>query len=49
MFNTLGIGCVSYKNGKPWLVVTKDGWTLSGPKGDVIERGTFPRTGSEIR
>lgn len=42
-FETNGVGSVSYKNGKPWLVVTREGWTVSDPAGNIMERGKFPR------
>ena len=44
MFNHLGVGSVQYPNGRPWLVVNVDGWTVSDTKGYITERGKFPRT-----
>ena len=44
MFNHLGVGSVQYSNGRPWLVVREDGWSVSDKAGLITERGKFPRT-----
>lgn len=43
-FDYRGVGSCNYPNGKPWLVVSVDGYTLSDRKGFIVERGSFPRT-----
>ncbi|GIM00672.1 hypothetical protein Vretimale_5616, partial [Volvox reticuliferus] len=47
-FNAQGVGFVYYPTGKPWLVVTEAGYTLSDKKGNVVDRGKFPRVSSEV-
>lgn len=42
-FDYQGVGGVSYANGKPWLVVSLEGWSVSDKMGNIIERGAFPR------
>eukprot|EP00201_Polytomella_parva_P008907 CAMPEP_0175057990 /NCGR_PEP_ID=MMETSP0052_2-20121109/11584_1 /TAXON_ID=51329 ORGANISM="Polytomella parva, Strain SAG 63-3" /NCGR_SAMPLE_ID=MMETSP0052_2 /ASSEMBLY_ACC=CAM_ASM_000194 /LENGTH=195 /DNA_ID=CAMNT_0016323291 /DNA_START=207 /DNA_END=790 /DNA_ORIENTATION=- len=43
-FNHLGEGAINFASGKPWIVVTNDGYIVSDRKGDVVERGKWPRT-----
>ncbi|PNW80556.1 hypothetical protein CHLRE_07g322550v5 [Chlamydomonas reinhardtii] len=47
-FDSKGVGGVNYLNGRPWLVVTESGYTLSDKKGNVVERIKFPRTSQEV-
>ncbi|KAG2450484.1 hypothetical protein HYH02_004985 [Chlamydomonas schloesseri] len=47
-FDSKGVGGVNYPNGRPWLVVTESGYTLSDKKGNVVERIKFPRTSQEV-
>eukprot|EP00798_Chlamydomonas_sp_ICE-L_P025035 gene25035-10682_t len=42
-FDHKGVGGVQYENGKPWLVSTLEGWTVSDKLGNIIERGIYPR------
>ncbi|GAX78331.1 hypothetical protein CEUSTIGMA_g5773.t1 [Chlamydomonas eustigma] len=46
-FNHLGVGTVQYSNGKPWLVVSEEGWSVSDTSGKISERGRFPRRKAE--
>ncbi|GLC33165.1 hypothetical protein PLESTB_000363600 [Pleodorina starrii] len=47
-FNAQGIGFVYFPTGKPWLVVTESGYTVSDKKGNVVQRGKFPRVSNEV-
>lgn len=47
MFNHLGVGSVSYSNGKPWVVTTSSGWKVCDRSGCVTKRGNWPRTQPE--
>jgi hypothetical protein len=38
-FDVRGIGGVSFRNGKPWLVVGEKSYTISSPAGNIVERG----------
>mmetsp|Transcript_570 Transcript_570/g.1544 ORF Transcript_570/g.1544 Transcript_570/m.1544 type:complete len:486 (-) Transcript_570:164-1621(-) len=42
-FDNHGVGGMSYPNGKPWLVVTMDGYKVSDKSGSITDRGRFPR------
>ncbi|KAG2493253.1 hypothetical protein HYH03_008391 [Edaphochlamys debaryana] len=46
-FDVDGVGGANYPNGKPWLVVTPSSYSLSDRKGNIVERGKFPRTSQE--
>lgn len=46
-FDSHGVGSVNYTNGKPWLVVTEEGYSISDKKGNIIERSKFPRQSQE--
>ncbi|KAI8469451.1 MAG: hypothetical protein J3K34DRAFT_469930 [Monoraphidium minutum] len=43
-FDADGVGGVNRLDGKPWLVVTTDGWSLSAPGGRIERAGRWPRT-----
>lgn len=47
LFNQNAIGSVQYANGKPWLVLSDEGWTVSSLSGNILERGSFPRRQTE--
>ncbi|KIZ01656.1 flagellar associated protein [Monoraphidium neglectum] len=42
-FDSDGIGGANHPDGRPWLVVTRDGWSLSSPEGRKLQGGKWPR------
>ncbi|GBF98404.1 hypothetical protein Rsub_10469 [Raphidocelis subcapitata] len=45
-FDPDGCGGVNYPDGKPWLVVTREGWSVSSPEGRITCGGRGPRANS---
>jgi hypothetical protein len=43
LFNEKGIGSAHFKSGKPWLVSSDQGFSITDETGAVVERGTWPR------
>ena len=46
LYNEKGIGSAHFKSGKPWLVSSDHGFSITDETGAVIERGAWPRSAS---
>lgn len=47
LLDTQGVGSVNRASGQPWLVLTREGWTLSNAAGTIVQRGAWSRPASD--
>lgn len=44
LFNEKGVGTAHHASGRPWLVTSEGGFSITDDAGAVVERGTWPRS-----